>query len=253
MVRSLSDPIHFSDLKKFALSPAHFRASCAESFASTRDMRVGTVGHHIVLGPHRTKPLVLFKGPVRKGAVWDAFAADNAGAEIVTQPEWDDAVPLAEAVMRDPVASALLKGTRREVALEWTDGGIKCATDGIDVVGDGFIADLKFTSCTEPVGFSRHSAKLLYHAQMAWLETAAQENGIDTSKGLFLIGTETSPPYAVTVMRLPPRTVEQGRKSYTLWLEKYRACVENDHWPAYTQTVVDFDLPPWMDGGEEEG
>ncbi len=53
-------------------------------------------------------------------------------------------------------------------------------------------------------------------------------------------------PYAVTVMKLTEATIAQGKKSIAIWTEKLRTCRENDHWPSYTQTVVDYELPPWM-------
>jgi len=244
--------VHFSDLKKFALSAAHFRASCEQKIEATRAMRVGTIVHHIVCGPHNARPLVCFDGWERKGNAWKVFEDEHKGKVIVTAAEWADAKPIADAVLSDPVAMKLLANTRREVALKWEDAGIECETDGIDFVGDGYIGDLKTTTCTEPRAFARHAFKLLYHAQIAWLETGAQKNKIDTSKGLFLIGVETDPPHAVTCMRLVPDAIELGRRSYSLWLEKLRTARENDHWPAYAQGVVDFELPAWVGEGDDD-
>ncbi len=246
------DPVHFSHLKNFALSPAHYRASVFEVFEATRAMRVGTIVHEIVLGAHRTKPCILYDGAERKGNVWKDFErvakAKSPKCEIVTAAEWADAKPIADAILSDPVARQFIEGTRREVPLQWTSGGILCETDGIDVVGLGFIGDVKRTSCTEPGGFARHAAKNMWHCQLAHYEEAANANGIDTSKGLFLLGVEPEPPYACTVMKLTEDTIAQGRKSCVKWLEALRVARENDHWPSYTQTVVPFDLPPWMSG-----
>lgn len=257
--RTVFDPVHFSDLKEIDLSPAHFRASVEAShlFEATRDMRVGTVVHELVLGPHKTKPLFLYdEGLERKGNAWKEYEkkkkAEHPGCEIVTQAEWDDAKLIADAVKADPVARRILEGTRREVKLSWESGGIACETDGIDIVGVGYIGDLKRTSCTEPEGFSRHAAKHHWHVQIAFYDEGARLNGIDTSKGLYLIGVEPVPPYAVTVMRVPQETIEIAQRVYVKWLERLRIARENDHWPTYTQTIVDFILPPWMqpDGGE---
>lgn len=254
--RTVFDPVHFSDLKAIDLSPAHYKASVESVFSSSRDMRVGTIVHELVLGPHKTKPLIRYDGEERKGNRWKEFdAAEKKKApkcEIVTEPEWRDAEPIAAAIMADPVARRLLDGARREVTLQWESGGILCETDGIDIVGRGYIGDLKRTSCTEPEGFSRHAAKHHWHVQIAFYDEAARLNGIDTSKGLYLIGVEPEPPYAVTALRVPPEAVELAQRVYIKWLERLRISRENDHWPTYTQTIVDFVLPPWMqpDGGE---
>lgn len=246
------DPVHISTLKRMALSPAHYQAAVAKPWDPTRAMVVGTVTHHLVLGPRTTRPIVQYRGDARRGKEWEAFRSAHLDYEIATAPEWADALPIAQAVADDPVACRLLGGTKREVPLSWDDAGIACATDGVDAIGDGYLVDLKTTSCTEPQAWQRHAAKLLYHAQMAWYETGAIKNGIDTSKGLFLIGVESSEPYAVTCMRLTPETIEQGRKTVAIWLEKLRSCREANFWPTYTQSVIDFDLPSWMGGGDDE-
>lgn len=249
----LAGDVHFSDLKMMDLSPAHYVAACAEKFEPSRTMRVGTVVHHLVLGPNHIRPLVRYDGE-RKGNAWKAFEAEHPGCEIVTAAEWSDAEPIAAAVIADPQAQRIIEGARREMSLTWESAGIKCATRGIDIVGAGLLADLKKTSCTEPRSWQRHAIKLWYHAQMAWYEEGAKANGLDTSKGLFLIGVEDVAPWAVTCLRLTPPVIAHGRKSITKWMERLRLCRENDHWPTYTQTVVDFELPVWLaeEGGGDE-
>ncbi len=245
-------PVHFSNLKRMAKSPAHFRDSCLRRGEPTRVMRVGTIGHHIVLGPHRTRPLLRFDGEVRKGKEWATFLAENEGkGEIVTQAEWDDGDIMAQAVLADPIASKLLSGCRREVALEWEDAGIACATDGIDFVAadGGYIGDLKFTNSTEPDQFSRHAIRQWWHAQMVWQQRGARANGI-AADGLFLIGCESEPPYVVTVLSLAGEEIELGAKSIGKWLERLAMCRQFDEWYGYVQRVAEFIVPLWLREGE---
>lgn len=253
--RGVHAPVHFSNLKMMNLSPAHFHASCHETFQATADMREGTIVHHRVLGPHRTKPLVKYEGQERKGNAWlDFKALHPEGTEIVTAKEWERADAVSNALLKNPAMLEYLEGAYREKPLAWESGGIKCETDGIDLVqivgGMGLIADLKRTSCTEPRGFQRHAFKQLWHVQMAFYEEAANANGIDTSRGLFLLGVEPDPPYAFTPLRLTTQLIDLGRRTYIKWLETLRRCRGDDHWPGYTQTVVDFDVPEWMSDDE---
>lgn len=249
--RGVLAPVHFSNLKAFALSPAHFKASCETAFVPTADMKEGTIVHHIVLGPHRTKPLVRYDGEERKGNAWKDFEAQHPkGTEIITAREWSRAEAMANALKNDPMLRSFLEGAEREKPIRWESGGIECETDGIDIVqiqnGMGLLADLKRTSCTEPRGFARHAFKQHWHVQLPFYEEAANAKGIDTSRGLFLIGAEPDPPYVVTVMQLTPQLIDVGRRTYIKWLETLRRCRNEDLWPGYSQTVVDFDVPEWM-------
>lgn len=255
--RTVWDPIHFSDLSCMSQSPAHFKASVESGIKSSRDMRVGSVVHHLVLGAHTTRPCIRYEdGEDRKGNAYKKWAKEQLvafpRATLVTIPEWRDAEAIAASVLADPVAGPMIAKSRREVEVKWDLGGIACETDGIDLVGDGWIADLKRTSSTEPDQFARHGAKSLWHCQVVFYETGANAMGFDTSRGLYLIGVEPDPPYAVTVMHATPRTIKAAHKSLTAWLEKLRSSRDNDFWPTYTQTVVPFELPEWMQDDEDE-
>jgi len=60
----------------------------------------------------------------------------------------------------------------------------------------------------------------------------------------------------VTVFKLTDKALEQGRKSLVLWTEQLRGCIESRHFPAYSQAVVDLDVPDGDElvfpGGETE-
>lgn len=249
-IRHEDGAVHFSLLKKLAQSPAHYKVACETPFNSTREMRIGTATHELVLGARIGKPIVVFDGD-RRGSKWQDFAEENRGREILTRTEWNEAELVAKAILSDPVAAPFLRG-RKEVGLIWDDDGMPCATGGIDVIGDGWIADLKSTQCTHPDRFQKLSMNLLYHAQMAFYEKGCKANNIDTSNGLFLIGVESKPPFCVTVLKLTPETIAHGHKCCAVWLEKLQACEDADQWPGYVQNVVDFDLPAWMGGDEED-
>jgi hypothetical protein len=254
-MRNADGTYHFSDLKKLALSPAHYRHSCLSIFETTRPMRVGSCVHQRVLGPQRGKEVIVYEGE-RKSNAWKDFAAasklEHPDAELVTSAEWDDSHDVAAAVLADPIALELLAGTRREQPITWEHDGFTCSTRGIDFVGNGYCGELKTTRSAEPEHFKRQGASLLYHAQASFYADGAQANGIDMSKGFFVIAVETSEPHPVTVLRFTPAALDLGRKTVALWFEKLRACEESDFWPAYSQSIVDFDLPSWM-SPEEDG
>ncbi len=244
-------PVRFSDLKQLGRSPAHYKAAITRPRVSTRPMRVGTVTHHLTLGavPAGHRAVVRWDGE-RRGNAYKAFAEEHADDEIVTEAEWADAEPIAAAVLADPVASRLLAGTRRETALEWLDGGIACATGGIDFLGAKHFGDLKVTSNSEPDKFSRHALRMLYSQQLEFYRGGLVATGHDVSEGAFLIAVEDSWPHVVTVFEATPEWLEHGRRSISLWFEKLRACEATDFWPGYAQAPVRLELPEWATDGE---
>lgn len=248
-LRRADGTVHFSDLKQFSRSPAHYRHAMLNPIEATRGMRVGTAAHAFVLGEREDRPVVLYDSDARRGKDWDNFKAlhaRNPRTEILTRPEWDDARSIADAVLADPHAAHLLGRGKREVAATWTSGGVECGTDGVDLVGDTFLAEFKVTNNAEPMAFARLATNMLYHAQLAFYLEAFPRPEV------YIIAVESEPPHPVVVFRMPPEAIELGRKSLALWLERLRMCEENDHWPGYTQTVVDFQLPAWMGGDELE-
>lgn len=243
LVRASDGRVHFSELKQFARSPAHYKARCERTFEPTRAMRIGTIVHHLVLGGAPRRKLVRFDGDARRGKEWTIFLEANPGCEIVTAPEWEEAEPIAAAVKNDPQFIEIIRdGALFEVPVEWEDGGLPCATGGIDIVTPTLIADLKMTSNTEPVRWQRHASSMLYHAQLAWYDTAARAKLDVQPKRWLVIGCEVEEPYAMTILDLDAAGVEQGKKSIGLWLEHLRRCEDNDVWPAYASSPIPWSL-----------
>lgn len=226
--------LHFSSLKNIARSPAHYRAGLDRQFVETPAMRFGTLVHAMVLGGD----YVVYDGE-RRGKAWSEFASQHDGTLIVTASEHDRAERCAQAVASHPIAYRYLVGdTERSWAA--TLYGRRCA-GRIDVSGPGYTVDLKTTTTTEPGRFQRQCLSFAYHAQLAWYQDARRALGEEPGEAI-IIGVETAAPYAVTVLRLTARALEEGRKLCALWTERLRVCEEADEWPAYTQTIVDMDI-----------
>src|SRR5690606_13850553 len=81
---------------------------------------------------------------------------------IVTAEEYRRASECAEAVLAHEEAGPLLTGLT-EVPLQWELLGRSCAGQ-LDVIGDGFITDLKTTACAEQDWFTRQALRMAYHA-----------------------------------------------------------------------------------------
>ncbi len=245
--RRIVSEIHFSQLKKLALSPAHFKHALETPHEQTPAMRFGSLVHALVLGGK----YVVYDGE-RRGNAWQEFQASTLCKLIVTAKELERAKPVANAVKRDPVAAPLLAGAT-ERAWKTRMFGRMCA-GRIDVAGAFFNVDLKTTNTAEPERFSRACLKLAYPAQLAWYRDARRRLGerVDES---FIIGVETSPPFPVVVFKLTERALEEGAKLNRLWLERLQCCEESGEWPGYAQSVLPLDVPDDIEGliidGEE--
>lgn len=232
----MSEPVRFSNLKRIALSPAHYKASLTEHVDSPA-MRLGRLVHHLVLGGN---PFVVWEGD-RRGKAWLEFKEANDQAEIATRSEADLAGQIALSVAGSDVAAPFLVG-KREHAVKWTTMGRACSTMGIDLLGDGFITELKTASCTEPERFRRAALSMGYHAQLAWYRDAAHSLGWAPISDAYIVAVETRAPFAVTVMHLGDRALEEGAKLCRLWFERLLSCEAVDEWPSYVQSVVEFEV-----------
>jgi len=269
MMRSKADDrVHFSDLVEFARSPAHYKYAVENPRERTRAMLIGTIADAVVFG---TELPAVYEGR-RAGKDWEAFAAAHADATICNVSEWNDGTAAGEAIKADPVAGPILAACHTQVVLQWEQNGVPCASGitgirgGIDAIDTttGTIWDVKCVGVdVDPDGLGRHAWRRWWHAQLAWLIDGWNAGGPIRIAGVDietvdvhakiqhggLICVESSPPHIVTVLRLTPRAIEEGRKSVRLWLERYKSCAESGVWPGYVQDVASMDVPAWM--GEE--
>lgn len=252
--------VHFSQLKTLALSGVQYLYACNNPIEPTRDMRIGTIVHFLLLGERPgMKPIVRYTGGRRYGREWDAFRAANQAAEIVTVAEWDEAERIAEAVRASPVAAARLANARTEVPLVWEENGIRCSTSGVDVLcTSGDIADLKTCPTTHPETWMRHAFRMLYPQQLAFYRRGARANGINV-RGLYILGVERKAPYEVVELELTEGLAAFADRSVSLWLEKLRVYRESipepqtvRDWPGYAQSSMPWDVPTWMGEDDED-
>lgn len=252
----VSDGSHnFSTLKYLARSGLHYLHACNTPTEPTRAMLIGTAIHAIVLGQREGgRSVCCFPGDRRGTKEWKVFEAANAGADILTLPEWDEAEAVARAVLAHPVARERMLHARYEVPLKWDDGGIPCSTSGVDILaGDGeSLDDLKTTTTVEPEALVRQAFKMLYPQQLVFYRRGARANGMPMTKGLYLDCVETKPPYDFVSLEMSDGMIELAEKTVSLWLEKLRVFKDANQWPGYAQSPVAMPVPAWLREDEEE-
>lgn len=238
--------LRWSELNKASKSGAHFRAAYTDPKEATAPMRLGSITHVLTLGG---AGLLVWNGERRAGKEWEAFRADaQPGALIVSKKEYDQARRVADAVVASPLARPLLEGVH-EHELAWTGPLNRKCAGRVDIATGKRLVELKTTTRAEPGWFARHAIAMNYHAQLAWYQDGARANGIPAEEA-WIIAVETAAPFAVTVLELTERAIEQGRKACHLWVEKVVGWEQAGEWPGYAQSPVPLDV---VDRVELEG
>lgn len=240
MSRAELEEVHFTNLKRIALSPAHYRAA-ADVPLDKRAFAAGRLLHYLVLGGD----FVVYEGK-RQGNAWKDFAKQNEGRDIFTRAEVDREQAVADAVREHPIAGPYLLG-EHELEIKWEWLGRRCSSR-LDILNRPRrrAVDLKRARTAEPDRFSRSAVGYGYHAQGAFYQDACAFVGAPIDE-YFVISVEPVPPYAVTVFRMTDRVLQQGRKLNRVWMERLLSCEAANEWPEYAQGVVDIDF----DGGSD--
>jgi PDDEXK-like domain of unknown function (DUF3799) len=236
-------PLRFSRLRLMSSCPAKYRHGYVPS---TSSMDVGSAVHsHMLTG----KTISFYPGKVRNGAAWEKYESEHSTDLILTKREYAQAKAMEASIKRSPLAMQCLEGVREKTILFDLDGRPCRGTP--DVVGDTFITELKTGETSDPRKFAYKVRDFCYHGQLAWYDQA-----VGGRKDHFVVAVEAKPPYVVTVFRLLPPSIEQGRKLIRLWLEQLKNCEASNEWPGYCQSIVDLDVSDaeltYADGDESD-
>lgn len=239
-----------SQLDQFAKSPAHYLASLTTPRKETAAMRIGSIFHGMVLEGVKVAVAPACDKRTKEGkAAWEAFCAENAGAEIVTADEGEMLNGMAASIGSHPAASALLAGNGiAEGSCWWYDdqSGELCRCRPDFYRRDlGIIVDLKTTDDASPEGFARSIWKYAYHRQAALYMDGVSESTGDIIKGFVFIVVEKAAPYAVGVYRLDMQGEEAGRVSYRTLLLDLADCKTSRNFPAYSSRIETISLPAY--------
>lgn len=231
------EPLRFSALRQMGKSAAHYRAAIAAESATTSGMDIGSAADLMILGG---QPVLAYPGAVRRGKEFEAFSAAHPNALIVTRKEYDQASGIAEAIAGCHDAVRLLTGVRQRTHY-WDFQGRPCRGTP-DVVGDGFLTDLKTSETSDPRYFPWKVKRYAHHAAAAWYRHGLALCDVLIAES-YIVAVEQTAPYVVTVFRLTDHVLELGERLWRLWFEQLKVCEESDAFPPYTQAIVELDLP----------
>lgn len=239
---AMIDRVRFSRLKLFAKSAAHFKENAG---ADSSSIDKGSAVHSVLLKGARVtfydRKTEAGKAAPRNGQHWDKFQADNPGALILTQSEYDQTNRMVDSVRANKDAVALLTG-KIEDTIEFDFLGVPSRTTP-DARTKETVVELKTCRSSEPYQFAWQSKKLYYHGQMAFHVEGMAAVNAKLNPVPYIVAVEACAPYPVTIFRVTPAAMLEGHKLVRLWFEQLKNCMSAGVWPPYSQSVVDLDIP----------
>jgi hypothetical protein len=250
-----------SALKKMEPTPAHFVSAMSQPQEPTRAMILGTILHQMVLQPDIRQTWVEkpkgFDGRTKEGKAW--LAEIGPDRETLTYEESSDICGMAQSILRHPIAQRVCRDSgRHEVAcfedhdLHLNDG--ECDTPVqirrkclIDILADGYLADIKTTEDASEDAFSKAIFDYGYACQGAYyLDIANALEPENPKQGFVFIVVEKHPPYVVMIYELDEASIAYGRRQYQRLLRRYAQCVATGQWPGYPEKCVKVGVPDWV-------
>ena len=240
-----TDAISASDIKWILppKTPAHYHAYKTGQIKreETRALVIGTLCHLAVLEPDKLATAFALRPDgldlrTKDGKVWKQAQGDKP---ILDGEEAAMLDGMSAAVAAHPVARKLLDGSKREVSL-FSDHRTGLKLKGrIDVLGEGFVADVKTAAEGDSANFAAAVFRYNYHVQAAMY---CQLAGVEKFS---FIAVEKVAPFAVAVYTLSPKALQVGLNSLNYALDTIALCTDAGLWPAYSFDEQTLDLPAW--------
>jgi len=255
-----ADALSYSSAKKL-LPP-----SCPAKFRHDRDNPSVERKSHFDFGSaaHKTltgvgPEIVVVDAPDWRGkAAKEAKKQAEAEGKIPLLPADAAAIDgMMEALKADPIASALLSDGVPEAALIWDDPrtGVRCKAriDWLRNRVDGkrlIVPDYKSTASAYPLDWGRSAYNFGYLLQEAWFLAGIKALGLCSNPAFVFIAQERTAPYLISTMETDLVAKRIGENHRIAALDIYQWCVENDHWPGYSEEIEEVSLPRWAEIAE---
>jgi len=224
----------------------------------------GKLVHTVILEPHRLDtyavldPAVigvkvdgtLADNPAATKAWKDAvFKAERDGLTVIGPQTLAKAQAMATAVQNHPEAARLLAAATDHEVSAYADhpSGARVRAR-FDLVGPGFIGDIKTCRDAAPANFGRIVHGLMYHVSAANYIDVARANGLRVDRfDLICVEKEPTPggDYRVSVLELHEDAIGRGRELMAEACERWLALGKRIDLPGYGDDRHVIDLPPW--------
>lgn len=243
----LDPSLSASGAKTIAMqSLAHFKYAKRKASAA---FDVGTAVHTLVLEP-QLKGTVWCGPETRRGKGWKEQYADaqEAGAVLLTEADYQQAVDMATSVRSNAAAMELLGGdltVEASVFAHDAEHGVdtRCRPDGWrkDIAA---VIDLKTTIDSSPQGFAKQAANFGYHLQDQFYRRTMLNDGHEIDRFVFIaVGKDA--PYPVGVYELDYHSLDEGAMGVQYALGKYAQALKTNVWDYGYGDLQTISIPPY--------
>ena len=247
-----AEGVNKSTLWNLRKSPAHYKYYLENQREDTAAFAFGRAVHSAILTPAAFKRdfAIIPEGIDRRTKAgkeeYQSFLDAAAGKEIISAQDAETVKAIVRAFKKNNDAVQLLKGTKREKPLFWTDdNGILCKCR-IDAYKAGLIVDLKTAQDAETETFTKESLRYGYDVQAAHYLDAYQHKESAIRPDWYFIVIEKTEPYAINILRADIGFLDYGFIRRQELIEKLKACQEEKSFPDYG--VNELCLPAWAEG-----
>lgn len=209
----------------------------------TLEMQLGNAVHTKVLEPELFKHLYILNTEglslaTKEGKALKAKAEED-GKTLLNASDSETVLGIESSIVRNEYARMALysRAKEREVMLQgnisWS-GGVADCKGKLDVLGHGFIADLK--TCDSAI---RHKIARAMNENNLDLQAYmyTQLAGIDAFIFVFV---EKKYPHLVRVYECSQEWIERGAAKFEKAMQLLEACTQSNHWPDFPEEDDDF-------------
>ena len=246
-----AEGVNKSTLWNLRRSPAHYKYYLENPREDTAAYRFGRAVHAAILTPaaYKRDYVVIPAGIDRRTKAgkeeYQAFIEASAGKEILTAEDAEAVKSIVRAFRNNRDAAALLRKTKRERPIFWTDdNGIKCKCR-VDAFRDGLMIDLKTAADAETETFSREALRYGYDVQAAHYIDGYQHKYSAVMPDWYFIVIEKTEPYAINILKADIGFIDHGIILRQQLINELMLCQEQDSFPGYG--INDLCLPAWAE------
>lgn len=264
LIRDLPEDKYHADLTTLSASGAKTLLGRRPPSSDSDALMFGRLVHTVILEPHKLDTYAVLDpdvigvkadgtkadNPTATKAWKDAvFAAKRDGLTVIAPKMLAKANALALAINAHPEAGRLMAAaTDTEVSAYAEHPSGATVRARFDLVGPGFIADIKTTRDADPEHFGRSMHAFGYHISAANYLDIARANGLDVDRfDLICVEKEPTPggDYRVSVLEIHEDAIDLGRELMAEACKRWLALGKRVDLPSYGDDRHVIDLPPY--------